>query len=109
MFYPHLPSLSFFFLIIRRPPRSTLFPYTTLFRSGVHDLAKVTYRDDDPIADIRHMRIGIDAGNGRDSGRVFTCRGMKALASFKQLIGIGAIATTEEKEKQDRTRTAHFA
>src|SRR5205823_7376772 len=26
-------SLFFFFLIIRRPPRSTLFPYTTLFRS----------------------------------------------------------------------------
>src|SRR5262249_60850111 len=27
------PSLSFFFLLIRPPPRSTLFPYTTLFRS----------------------------------------------------------------------------
>src|SRR5438270_9721096 len=27
-------SLLFFFLMIRRPPRSTLFPYTTLFRSG---------------------------------------------------------------------------
>src|SRR6266542_5458421 len=27
----NLPS--FFFLMIRRPPRSTLFPYTTLFRS----------------------------------------------------------------------------
>src|SRR2546422_5858862 len=26
--------LHFFFLMIRRPPRSTLFPYTTLFRSG---------------------------------------------------------------------------
>src|SRR5574340_1398150 len=26
----------FFFLMIRRPPRSTLFPYTTLFRSGVN-------------------------------------------------------------------------
>src|SRR5205809_1254017 len=26
-------SLSFFFLLLRRPPRSTLFPYTTLFRS----------------------------------------------------------------------------
>src|SRR2546427_2077204 len=26
-------ALSFFFLMIRRPPRSTLFPYTTLFRS----------------------------------------------------------------------------
>src|SRR3954462_16040376 len=29
-----LLSLLFFFLMIRRPPRSTLFPYTTLFRSG---------------------------------------------------------------------------
>src|SRR2546425_4819720 len=26
--------ISFFFLMIRRPPRSTLFPYTTLFRSS---------------------------------------------------------------------------
>src|SRR5438477_8708766 len=26
----------FFFLMIRRPPRSTLFPYTTLFRSNLH-------------------------------------------------------------------------
>src|SRR5256885_2953677 len=26
----------FFFLMIRRPPRSTLFPYTTLFRSLTH-------------------------------------------------------------------------
>src|ERR1019366_10657449 len=26
----------FFFLMIRRPPRSTLFPYTTLFRSCAH-------------------------------------------------------------------------
>src|SRR3712207_9449347 len=27
----------FFFLMIRRPPRSTLFPYTTLFRSTLDD------------------------------------------------------------------------
>src|SRR3712207_9413422 len=27
-------SIVFFFLMIRRPPRSTLFPYTTLFRSA---------------------------------------------------------------------------
>src|SRR6266403_4835131 len=39
MFYSQPPTLSlfsskfFFFLMIRRPPRSTLFPYTTLFRS----------------------------------------------------------------------------
>src|SRR5688572_33337100 len=32
-----LSTLLFFFLLIRRPPRSTLFPYTTLFRSPEHD------------------------------------------------------------------------
>src|SRR5438552_12853248 len=31
--YPFI-HLFFFFLMIRRPPRSTLFPYTTLFRSA---------------------------------------------------------------------------
>src|SRR6266581_7695393 len=31
--YSDLVCFSFFFLMIRRPPRSTLFPYTTLFRS----------------------------------------------------------------------------
>src|SRR2546422_8262380 len=30
----HTLDLLFFFLMIRRPPRSTLFPYTTLFRSS---------------------------------------------------------------------------
>src|SRR3989442_15764722 len=42
-FFPAIPPLNvfFFFLMIRRPPRSTLFPYTTLFRSdrlGARDL-----------------------------------------------------------------------
>src|SRR6266850_6988657 len=32
--YLFLLCLFFFFLMIRRPPRSTLFPYTTLFRSA---------------------------------------------------------------------------
>src|SRR2546428_3596639 len=31
----------FFFLMIRRPPRSTLFAYTTLFRSGKRTSARV--------------------------------------------------------------------
>src|SRR3712207_8715000 len=36
--------------MIRRPPRSTLFPYTTLFRSVVADLAEVS--------DFSHVRDG---------------------------------------------------
>src|SRR3712207_7283171 len=40
----------FFFLMIRRPPRATLFPYTTLFRSPAAPRAHV-------VAE-RHRRIG---------------------------------------------------
>src|SRR5438034_7596926 len=35
----HSSRLLLFFSIIRRPPRPTLFPYTTLFRSVAKDLA----------------------------------------------------------------------
>src|SRR3712207_8103808 len=39
----HVRTEFFFFLMIRRPPRSTLFPYTTLFRSSgnIGDLLQV--------------------------------------------------------------------
>src|SRR5688572_33267245 len=37
----------FFFLMIRRPPRSTLFPYTTLFRSEVDAVAFLDQPDVD--------------------------------------------------------------
>src|SRR3989440_6995473 len=37
---PTSPLPFFFFLMIRRPPRSTLFPYTTLFRSAAGALSR---------------------------------------------------------------------
>src|SRR2546429_3304176 len=40
----------FFFLMIRRPPRSTLFPYTTLFRSKNWDTATFAF-DYGPLND----------------------------------------------------------
>src|SRR3712207_7879453 len=44
----------FFFLMIRRPPRSTLFPYTTLFRSAA--AAPVAGRQPDPRPVPGHQR-----------------------------------------------------
>src|SRR2546430_13718324 len=43
----HVYCFFFFFLMIRRPPRSTLFPYTTLFRSMANnrDMAYVVRSD----------------------------------------------------------------
>src|ERR1035437_2500802 len=40
-----LSLFCFFFLMIRRPPRSTLFPYTTLFRSGHQNIVPVVRRN----------------------------------------------------------------
>src|SRR3712207_9009435 len=48
----------FFFLMIRRPPRSTLFPYTTLFRSARH-LGHVRAR---LLADVRDLVDERDLG-----------------------------------------------
>src|SRR5256885_9625254 len=51
----------FFFLMIRRPPRSTLFPYTTLFRSG-------TYMGGDTITVDLTGVTGTDFSGGPGSG-----------------------------------------
>src|SRR5438045_5967710 len=42
-------AYSFFFLTLRRPPRSTLFPYTTLFRS---------HREEHPLAPRHRTEVG---------------------------------------------------
>src|SRR5437867_12408124 len=56
IFYFNCIRLSYvlFFLMLRRPPRSTLFPYTTLFRSGdPFRLAARAGREDDVCRRIR--------------------------------------------------------
>src|SRR5438067_4655856 len=53
----------FFFFVIPRPPRSTLFPYTTLFRSesrGLRESASTAAAVD------LHLRLGIRGGGYRD-------------------------------------------
>src|SRR6267142_2178429 len=51
-FYFFLFFFFFFFLMIRRPPRSTLFPYTTLFRSVLLliEAGPAVYRLEVPVA-----------------------------------------------------------
>src|SRR3712207_7230091 len=53
----------FFFLMIRRPPRSTLFPYTTLFRSAAV-VGPGARPDDRRIADPAPALAGDAAGRG---------------------------------------------
>src|SRR2546430_13517064 len=58
--------LLFFFLMIRRPPRSTLFPCTTLFRSELGEYAlSVNPFDIQETADSIHRALTMDPGERR--------------------------------------------
>src|SRR5687767_15694616 len=65
----HNRAVFFFFLMIRRPPRSTLFPYTTLFRSGREGQRHVAGSDDGQRAaqlrGARQLRSFQHGGNQR--------------------------------------------
>src|SRR3989337_3265494 len=65
----------FFFLMIRRPPRSTLFPYTTLFRS---DLGRWTYAYDA----LGNLVSQADARGDRKSTRLNSSHGSISYAVF---------------------------
>src|SRR2546430_17158519 len=60
--------LFFFFLMIRRPPRSTLFPYTTLFRSPAETRARAEAAAAVwlPAGNREHRQAGSRSFAGRD-------------------------------------------
>src|SRR5258708_30526008 len=87
-------ALFFFFLMIRRPPRSTLFPYTTLFRSD-HHLPEL----------LPHVReaVGHDGHRGQD-------RKSTRLNSSHQIISYAVFCLKKKKLTERRpstTRTCH--
>src|SRR5256885_9064085 len=61
----------FFFLMIRRPPRSTLFPYTTLFRSPrCRDAKVVRHAGNLPMPGAFIFRLAQFLGQDRKSTRL---------------------------------------
>src|SRR2546430_15747812 len=67
MFVLALPlNFFFFFLMIRRPPRSTLFPYTTLFRSRLHSLNSGSFLPEESRWNVRSPTT---SSRGRTGGR----------------------------------------
>src|SRR3712207_7727614 len=66
----------FFFLMIRRPPRSTLFPYTTLFRS--RRLGVRTVGDDA----LERARLRVGSGRDDDGSRL-ACQGVRVTGELR--------------------------
>src|SRR2546428_13945968 len=83
-----LHAVRFFFLMIRRPPRSTLFPYTTLFRSwGRRD----------------HHFFGVKTSSGRDL-RGACLRSEEHTSELQSRSDLVCRLLLEKKKRTDRSR-----
>src|SRR5438093_8143202 len=83
-------SFFFFFLMIRRPPRSTLFPYTTLFRSDEGARARGHH------GQVRE-RPGRRARRDRDRSEEHT-------SELHSLTNLVCRLLLEKKKKKDKTK-----
>src|SRR5262249_61836753 len=87
----------FFFLMIRRPPRSTLFPYTTLFRSRMRGAVEVL-----------RGRLGRSVGEGRRrrgrdaGGRSRGLRSEEHTSELQSLTNLVCRLLLEKKKKQQK-------
>src|SRR2546422_7499456 len=88
--------------MIRRPPRSTLFPYTTLFRSPVNHVARAPA-----------LHVAGDVPKGRDEVLDAVCGGEEAARSEEhtselqsRLHLVCRLLLEKKKKKEDSTRRA---
>src|SRR2546422_2151802 len=76
------PLYFFFFLMIRRPPRSTLFPYTTLFRSRITAKFSLTSSGESPSEGSSTRRSRGSGIRDRKSTRLNSSHGYISYAVF---------------------------
>src|SRR5258708_12129884 len=99
--------------MIRRPPRSTLFPYTTLFRSHVHALAAAVDAFLDFVGDVRDHLHGlaevVAAPLLLDDGLVNLARGQRSEEHTSELQSPDHLVSPLllEKTKQKYPRLTH--
>src|SRR2546425_9028081 len=102
--------MRFFFLMIRRPPRSTLFPYTTLFRSKAAEEFDAGLSDDVNTARalaaafdlVRETNISMDKGEFRGQG----ARGVRSEEHTSELQSLAYLVCRlllEKKKKRTST------
>src|SRR5947209_15172156 len=83
--------------MMRLPPRSTLFPYTTLFRSGRQDEGEARRSDQD------RSRRGLEAGRLRQAARRARARDRKSTRLNSSHANISyAVFCLKKKKKRDK-------
>src|SRR5688572_31802073 len=101
---------TFFFLMIRRPPRSTLFPYTTLFRSRSARQSESAALHAARTA--RHQivrRTDSDRGSRAREGNRQALRDRKStrLNSSHSQISYAVFCLKKKKKNQEQSKTIH--
>src|SRR5260370_18873792 len=104
-----LVSILFFFLMIRRPPRSTLFPYTTLFRSETDRHLLLSAR----LTGLRtgenrreRSRQGLPRGEGGESQR--EGRSEEHTSELQSHLNLVCRLLLEKKKKYDAARYRYY-
>src|SRR2546429_9828859 len=94
----HLTDLHFFFfLMIRRPPRSTLFPYTTLFRSPALEVPGLLLGDD-------HVRRPVGPAGQEPAGQLpVPHRSEEHTSELQSRLHLVCRLLLEKKKKESRT------
>src|SRR5206468_9509069 len=95
-FLPPFLYYSFFLLIIRRPPRSTLFPYTTLFRSLQHAVREQRYETFQEYADLIE----------RQDRELCTLRGLMELRLASRPVPLEEVEPARDR-KSTRLNSSH--
>src|SRR4051794_41383416 len=85
--------------MIRRPPRSTLFPYTTLFRSGLHDA--VADRRDRQRSQLVPTRLR----DVHPSGRAETARSEEHTSELQSPVHLVCRLLLEKKKKKKKNNS----
>src|SRR5258707_13636525 len=103
-----LHNAFFFFLMIRRPPRSTLFPYTTLFRSTEAEWeASAAARSDDLSIPKRRFPWGdepADVTRAQLDGYALSCCDVAELPAGDSYFGCRQMIRSEEHTSELQSR-----
>src|SRR5258708_21659155 len=102
-FYAVFHFSFFFFLMIRRPPRSTLFPYTTLFRSPLPTLQARLGFGGPPgkvQTDVNVQQITVQTAQGVNQQVTIEDRKSTRLNSSHQIISYAVFCLKKKKNKK---------
>src|SRR2546430_4498071 len=93
--------------MIRRPPRSTLFPYTTLFRSTLYGVARSNSSPARQSSDSFSMRGGCRSPGFGGSRRARPARSEEHTSELQSQSNLVCRLLLEKKKKKITIKTAH--